>query len=444
MSGRDSHDTMRPPCAPSCEEIVDILPEPFMVIGRDYRIVATNAAYRRRYGVGAEEVVGRRCHEVSHRSPVPCSQNGEHCPLEEVLRTGEPFQVIHTHFDARGRRERVQLQAVPIRDAEGRVAYIGEYIHPLEERLPADDLLVGRSAAMLQLVSLLQRVAPTRTTVLLLGESGVGKEQAAKYVHRYSARADGPFVVVDCGTLGDNLIESELFGHEKGAFTGATSAKKGLFEVAEGGTLFIDEVCELPLPLQTKLLRVLETGMVRRVGGTQYRHVDVRVIAATNRDVQAMVAEGRFREDLYYRLSAFPVEVPPLRERKDDIPALAAHFLARREDGEALLPLRPEVIRRLLEHDWPGNVRELRNVMERAAILAAGGEIRPEHLVFEAPAPAAPAAPFPARGGARRLTREAVLRALAQTNGHRAEAARRLGVSERTVYRYLRRMRAGG
>ncbi|HID41563.1 MAG TPA: PAS domain-containing protein, partial [Pyrodictium sp.] len=294
MPGHDIHDK-NGGCTPSCEEIVDILPEPFMVIGRDYRIVATNAAYRRHYGVSAEEVVGRRCHEVSHRSPVPCSQNGEHCPLEEVLARGEPFQVIHTHFDARGRRERVQLQAVPIRDAAGEVRFIGEYIHPIVERPLADELLVGRSARMLQLVSLLQRVAPTRTTVLLLGESGVGKEQAAKYVHHYSSRAEGPFVVVDCGTLGEQLIESELFGYEKGAFTGATSAKKGLFEAAEGGTLFIDEICELPLPLQTKLLRVLETGMVRRVGGTEYRQVDVRVIAATNRDIQAMVAEGRFR-----------------------------------------------------------------------------------------------------------------------------------------------------
>jgi transcriptional regulator with PAS, ATPase and Fis domain len=279
----------------------------------------------------------------------------------------------------------------------------------------------------------------------------------AKYVHEYSPRGGGPFVIVDCGTLGENLIESELFGHEKGAFTGATGRKKGLFEVAHGGTLFIDEIAELPLALQTKLLRVLETGTIRRLGGTEYINVDVRVVAATHGDLQRMVERGAFRQDLYYRLSAFPVHIPPLRDRPDDIAALAEHFLASSEDADRYIPLSPEVIETLMTYDYPGNARELRNIVERAAILAYGEDIiRPEHLVFEGPRredaqgsggldmglAASGRRMLQRRNG--RLTDDEVLHALESCDGHRAKAAQRLGVSERTLYRYVERMRGAG
>jgi len=433
---------------PSCEQVIDILPEPFVVIDRNYRIVAANAGYRNRYSCSDDDIVGRHCYEVSHHSNKPCNEHGEHCPMEAVFGQGQATQVMHVHYDKHGKEEYVQLQATPITDAAGSVLYMGEYIYPVDQAQGENTLLVGRSPVMLRMVSMLQRVAPTPTTVLLLGESGVGKERVAHYIHQYSNRMTAPFVVVDCGTLGENLIESELFGHEKGAFTGASSRKKGLFEAANGGTLFIDEICELPLPLQTKLLRALETGTLRRIGGTEYIKVNVRVIAATNRDMQGMVERSEFRQDLYYRLSTFPVNVPPLREHKDDIPALAEHFLSQAENGDRYIPLSTEVIEALLNYDYPGNVRELRNVIERAAILACEDMIRPDHLVFEGPrvrddgkrsGPTRHSELFDRRHG--RLTDEQVIGALEHCNGHRARAAHQLGVSERTLYRYVQKLR---
>ncbi|MGM0412767.1 MAG: sigma-54 interaction domain-containing protein, partial [Pseudomonadota bacterium] len=354
--------------------------------------------------------------------------------------------------DADGREERVRLQASPIHDEAGNIRYMGEVVQPLPETEARSTPLVGRSRPLMRLVGLLQRVAPTRTTVLLQGGSGVGKECVAHYLHQHSDRAQGPFVVVDCGTLGESLIESELFGHEKGAFTGAAGRKKGLFEAAHGGTLFIDEIGELPLALQTKLLRALETGTIRRLGGNDYQQVDVRVVAATNRDLGAMVEAGAFRADLYYRLSAFPVEVPDLAERKDDIPALADHFLARMEGGDRFVPLGPELLETLLVHDYPGNVRELRNILERAVILAGDGPMRPEHLFAgEGGRAEGPSASTAAGGPDRLLERrrgrvdvEAVRAALRACNGHRGQAAEQLGVSERTLYRYLRQLRGEG
>lgn len=441
---------------PSCEQIIDIFPDPFVVINRDHRIVAANSNYLKHYGYSSpQEVVGRRCHEISHRSEKPCSHNGEHCPLETVFRTGQPTQVMHVHYDRSGGEEYCQLHSTPLVGPDGDVLYVGETIYPVSK--PGDDqILIGRSRPMLRMISLLQRVAPTPTTVLLLGESGVGKECVAQYVHQYSNRSRLPFVIVDCGTLGESLIESELFGHEKGAFTGASNRKKGLFEVAHGGTLFIDEIAELPLLLQTKLLRVLETGTFRRIGGTEYIRVDVRVIAATNRDLETMVEKGEFRQDLYYRLSAFPVNIPPLRERLDDIPALSESFLSRMEEGDRHLPLSPEVIETLMLHDYPGNVRELRNILERADILSYGQVMDPEHIVFETGRRQRPdereGSPsgheglqesesnlLERRGG--RFTEAAILRALSKCEGHRARAAQLLGMSERTLYRYVQRLR---
>jgi two-component system response regulator AtoC len=443
------------PEEPTCQQVVDSFPEPFVVIDRNYRILVANRRYGEHYGFRQAEVVGRCCHEVSHRSSEPCSAHGEHCPLEQVFSTAETTQVMHVHYDGKGREERVRITATPLLGKDGEVQFIGESLCPVAQ-VSDETLLIGRSRSMLHMVSLLQRVAPTQTTVLLLGESGVGKECAAQYVHRYSARSEGPFVVVDCGTLGQSLIESELFGHEKGSFTGAGARKLGLFEAAQGGTLLIDEVCELPLKLQTKLLRALETGTIRRIGGNNYRRVDVRVVAATNRDPQAMVRGGEFREDLYYRLSAFPIRIPPLRERKDDIPALAAHLVGGMEQGDHHLPLAPEVIESLLEHEYPGNVRELRNILERAVILAAGELLTPQYLVFDDQS-----GPVGGTGragsqplerdtlaGNRLITRRgnapeeaALLEALERAGGHRGRAAALLGISERTLYRHLGALR---
>jgi PAS domain S-box-containing protein len=446
-------DSVDSPCSkPSCDQIIDILPGPFVVIDRNYKILAANRAYQKHYGMESEDLVGRRCHEVSHHSEVPCSQHGEQCPLEEVFATRQPTQVMHIHYDKDNKEEYVQLQAAPILSDDGEVMYMGEYVQVLSQPGDEDTLLVGGSPAFLRMTSLLQRVAPTQSTVLLLGESGVGKERVAEYIHHYSKRRHGPFVVVDCGTLGENLIESELFGYEKGAFTGASNRKIGLFEAANGGTLFIDEICELPLTLQTKLLRALESGTIRRIGGNEYIKIDVRVIAATNRDMQKMVADGQFRQDLYYRLSAFPIHIPSLRERKDDIVALTEHFLYGLPEGERHIPLSSDVIEKLFSYDYPGNVRELRNIIERATILAYDDILRPDHIVLESATvigesgplettPTEPVEQLMQRRG--RLTDKNVLDALHQTHGHRSRAAQMLGVSERTLYRHIQRMRAG-
>ncbi len=246
----------------------------------------------------------------------------------------------------------------------------------------AEDLLPGRSPAWRQVVERIRLAAPTPATVLLLGETGTGKEGAARAIHAWSARRTGPFVAVNCAVLQGPLVLSELFGHEKGAFTGASARRPGRFELADGGTLFLDEVADLPAEAQALLLRVLEEGAFERVGGTRTIRVDVRVVAATHKDLEAEVAAGRFRRDLYYRLAAFPIRLPPLRERPGDVLLLAGVLL--REIGASLgmpnLRLSEEAARRLEAHPWPGNVRELANVLERAAILAEGGLVEPRHL----------------------------------------------------------------
>ncbi len=443
--------------APHCKDIIDLIAEPFVVINSEYQIVAANKQYRNKYQHTDSEIVGDTCYHISHHSDVPCHEKGEHCPLKSVFDTGRPTEVIHVHYDKNGEKERVQLRAQPILDEEGNVEYMAESMICLDDHDTAEHALIGRSSAMIRLTSLLQRVAPTRSTVLLTGESGVGKEKASEYLHHFSNCHKGPFVVVDCSTLGEQLIESELFGHEKGAFTGATEKKIGLIETANTGTLFIDEISELPLPLQTKLLRFLETGTYRKVGGTRYHQVDVRVIAATNRNLRQMVEEKRFRNDLYFRLTAFPVEIPPLRERKDDLPALAEHFLSTIEGGTAHVPLSEEVIEELFKYDYPGNVRELRNIMERACILASLGSMTPEHLVFEQFTyinSNSEVVNLPESKPERDLndheilnrsqgkhTKDRILNALRLCNGNRSRAAQMLGVSERTIYRYVKKLR---
>ncbi len=302
--------------------------------------------------------------------------------------------------------------------------------------------MVGRSPAMEALRRSIALVAPTETTVLLLGESGTGKELAARALHAGSPRAERPFVVIDCTTLQDTLFESELFGHERGAFTGAERRKEGLIEVAEGGTIFLDEVGDLSPAAQAKLLRTLETRTYRRLGSVRDSRCDARFIAATNRDLEQMVAGGRFREDLFYRLAGFVIQLPPLRERPEDIRPLAQYFLARRNAYRHVRKRFTEAALQALEaYRWPGNVRELRNVVERSAILSGEAEeIRSEHLTLR---------PEPETGAVVELRfdheptleeiRELYVRELMQRyRGHRALVAERLGVSERTLYRMLR------
>ena len=355
----------------------------------------------------------------------------------------------------------------------------------LEEQLDgvrgsAEGDLIGKSEAAQRVVSFVKRVGPSDATVLLGGESGAGKEMVARAIHRASRRAKGPCVAVNCAALTESLIESELFGHEKGAFTGATEKKAGRFEMADRGTLFLDEVGELPLGLQTKFLRVLEERRFERVGGQRAIEVDVRVVAATNRDLADMVKRGTFREDLYYRLSVITIEVPPLRDRLDDVPLLAEHFLNRfrHQAARRLSGFAPDAIAAMTRYAWPGNVRELRNAVERASVLGDRDQIvaldlppqvlahaQPPRartspptpplgsMAINAPSPianvtidqGAPLVPPPARTAPpaaakslRELEKEGILAALAATNGNKAQAAAILEIDRSTLYKKLK------
>jgi two-component system response regulator HydG len=300
--------------------------------------------------------------------------------------------------------------------------------------------IVGRSPAIRDVLDRVVRVGPTDATVLISGESGTGKELVARALHVASRRGDRPFIPVNCAAITETLLESELFGHARGAFTGATRARRGLFEEANGGTLFVDEVGETAPGFQARLLRALQDGEVRRVGESMPIQVDVRIIAATNQDLRRAIAEKRFREDLFYRLNVVPLRIPPLRERREDVPLLAAHFLHRygARTGEAKA-LTPEALDALSRHDWPGNVRELENVIEQAAALTPGHEIRAAdvHVERNAGAPAAERRTLAA--AVEEAERRAVEDALARCGGDLARVARELGVSATTLWRKMKR-----
>jgi DNA-binding NtrC family response regulator len=299
--------------------------------------------------------------------------------------------------------------------------------------------LFGSSSAIQAVYHMIEKVSPSAASVLIVGESGSGKELVANTIHQMSERASGPFVAVNCGAIPATLIEAELFGHVKGAFTGATNTRKGHFERAAGGTLLLDEITEMQPEMQVRLLRVLETGRFAQVGGEEELHADVRVIAATNRHPVAAVQEGRLREDLYYRLAVFPLHVPPLRARSGDGERLARHFLAGlNEDAGTAKSLSPAALIALRGHAWPGNVRELKNAIQRAFILA-DDVIGAEHLALDAPAPIAcdGALRFALGTSLVEIEREAILATLGHCRGHKRRCAEMLGVSLKTLYNRL-------
>lgn len=306
-------------------------------------------------------------------------------------------------------------------------------------------LLVGSSREMHHLYRTLRRVAKTESNVFIIGESGSGKELVANTVHLASDRNHKPFIALNCGAISPELVDSELFGHEKGAFTGAHKNHAGVFKQAEGGTLFLDEVTEMPLEHQVKLLRVLETGEYRPVGSQQTLKADVRVVAATNRDPQKAIENERFREDLYFRLSQFPVHVPPLRERNEDVTGLALHFLAHRNTEEKLSKsISNDALNAIAEHTWPGNVRELKHCIERAYILA-DQQIDLQHLVFDTPPLQSPSSlqdTVPAGVALEEIERAAIMNTLQENQGNKTDTASDLGISVKTLYNKLERYQA--
>lgn len=417
---------------------LDAQESPYVVIDRDYRVVAANPAYRELMGPFGEATT---CYRLSHHYDVPCDRAGETCPLQTALRTGTKARTVHRHHTTDGERY-VTIELTPLPDQTGTIRWLVERQQPLpiDRHGETRTQLIGQSPAFRRMVELIDRVARANAAVLLQGESGTGKELIAQAIHRMSHRADKPFVAVDCSGIPETLFESELFGHEKGAFTGATQRKIGLVEAADGGTLFLDELGDIPLSMQVKLLRLLETGTFRRLGSTELRTTDIRLISATHQPLAAMVRDGRFRQDLYYRVNTFPIRVPPLRERTGDIPLLTAALL-KRIVPEKPPTVTPDAMALLEAYHYPGNVRELRNILERAVLLSNGQTIRAEDLPDEVRFRSTEAhVPQTSQGIGHESDAldDAQLRRLAETfPGPRRALAAHLGISERTLYRRL-------
>jgi transcriptional regulator with PAS, ATPase and Fis domain len=434
-----------PSHAPSVQALISYLEHeatPMIVLDPAYEILAANSAYQRQFGTPERRYLGQKCYRVSHQYAVPCDQAGEHCPMKTAMQTRAPDRVLHVHHTPRG-PEHVEVELRPIVDAGGSVIAFVERLTALKtaSAQPRDGGLVGRAPTFIAALSALHRAAPAMIPVLLQGESGTGKELFARALHEASPRARGPLVIVECTGFTETLFESELFGHERGAFTGAMQRKTGLVEAAHGGTLFLDEIGDVPLAMQVKLLRLIESGTFRRVGGVETLRADFRLVVATHKPLRQMVEAGTFRQDLYYRISAFPVPLPALRERIDDLPLLIASFL--KKDGRgAPAPITPAALRQLAGHAFPGNIRELRNLLQRAQLFAGDAAIDVEHLPPDIATPAAPSGTETRRRRARQGSddgeRARLAHALARFDGSRAELAQSLGLSERTLYRRLR------
>jgi len=421
--------------------MLEVFEAPAALLSPKYEVLAGNSRYLSEFGYKLNPDKPSHCYEVSHHYTVPCDQAGEDCPLRLARESGQPARMLHLHHTARG-EEHVDVEIYPITDDSGDIHYYLEVMRysRLASQDPDAGPLLGRSQAFNKVVGLVERVAPSEATVLLLGESGTGKELIASAIHEASLRTVGPFVPVECSGLTETLFESELFGHEKGAFTGAVSRKVGLVEAARGGTLFLDEIGDVPLSLQVKLLRLLETGTYRRVGGIEPQKADFRLVCATHRNLKQMVKAGDFRQDLYFRINTFPIELPPLRERLDDLPLLVESLLRRFAPGRDIRVSR-SAMNCLRSYAFPGNIRELRNIIERALLLADGNVIMPAHLppeCCEDEEGAKASSPLPEELVPLEEAEERYLRwVVARYHGEKKQLAELLGVSERTLYRKL-------
>ena len=421
------------------QSIIDSHSNPFVLVDEDYTIVAANQSYCSSYGTTADRVVGRKCHMVSHHFDTPCSMNNEDCPLSKVIETNERFEVLHIHFDQYDQPEHVRIKGHPITGADGK-RYMGEEVIRLAKATELDceeQKLIGKSRAFRECIEGITRAAESDANVLLTGKSGVGKNLVAHYIHNRSDRCGRPFITIDCSAINEANFESELFGHERGAFAGCVGRRRGLLDDAEDGTLFFDEVSDLPLAIQGRLLNALETGQYRRVGGRELLKSNVRIIASTHNDLLEMIKANTFRADLYYRIAGLNYRIPSLRERKEDIPALADAILIRLRDPKAYRCHIDEDARKLLvNHDYPGNIRELKNILQRAVSLCTNGHIKAEHIEYPA-IPAPEPAAWKQGQSIKQMEADRIRALLQQHNGHRRKVADELGISERTLYRKL-------
>jgi PAS domain S-box-containing protein len=449
------------------QAILNSLSEAVVTVGRDHRIAAFNRAAERLVGIPEGEALGKDCREVLRASFGPSQHD---CPMGELADGGKPkVDVEGTLVRADGRIVPVSASWAFFESETGEVHGFVISFRSFEEieriaeerksRFPFRDI-VGKTPRIRRIFDLVDVVKDTDSTVLITGESGTGKGLFARAIHELSPRRDKPFVKVNCAALTETLLESEMFGHVKGAFTGAVADKVGRFEAADGGTIFLDEIGEISPALQVKLLRVVQDREFERVGSSRTQAVDVRVIAATNRDLKEEMRAGRFREDLYYRLNVIPVTVPPLRERREDLPLLVDHVLKglRRRGLDRVRAVSPAAMRCLMEYPWPGNVRELENVLERGAVCARGPVLALEDLADEvreayrprgkADSPAGPAPPAPREtgpGGEATVEdatgeREWIVRTLVEHRWNRGAAAAALGVDRTTLWRRMKRL----
>jgi len=424
------------------QAVLNSIADGVFTVDMNFHITTFNSSAERITGFKKSDVTGKPCHSVFRSTSC-----GEGCPLRETLRTGVPVRDREIEITSKdGDRIPISISTALLRDEHGEVIGGVETFRDLSELKKLSEELkgrysfgniVGKSERMQKVYELIKSVAPTNATVLIRGETGTGKELVARAIHYSSPRSGRPFVAVSCAALPENLLESELFGHVKGAFTGAVADRKGRFELADGGTLFLDEIGDVSLRVQSKLLRVLETKEFERVGGTETIGVDVRLIAATNRNLEDKIRSGEFREDLYYRLNVVQIELPPLRERREDIPLLVEHFIARfnRETGRSISGVSQKAMDILVDYNWPGNVRQLENAIEHAFIHCHSGLIQPEHLPEEI------LSQEPIIKGEGTLTsaeKQLIESALRRRNWNRTLAAKDLGISRTTLWRKIK------
>ena len=433
------------------DNLLDYIPDGVFTVDAEWRVTFFNRAAEQITGIRRAEAVGRRCCDVFRASICESA-----CALKQTLSTNRPVvnKVVYI-IDARGQKIPISISTAALKDSQGKIVggvesfrdlRLVEALHRELQQQDSFSDIIGRSVAMRQIFELLPKIAESESAVLIEGASGTGKELFARALHNLSRRRAKKFVALNCGALPDNLLESELFGYKAGAFTDARRDKPGRFALANGGTIFLDEIGDISSAMQARLLRVLQERVYEPLGGVEPVKADVRVIAATNKSLGKLVEQGRFREDLFYRIHVIRIELPSLRERREDIPLLIDHFIARfnRLKGKDIAGVSDAVLARLMEHDFPGNVRELENVIEHAFVLCQGGVIELKHL------------PPPLRGGAwgealrlgKAVTLESMEKllitdALRRNGGNRRKAARELGINPSTLFRKLKALKLG-